>query len=313
MDISLLFKVRVKEILHRLTGRETVIEKAKRNFLRYYKDTEDSEIAEMRRYIRSTGWFGMINKELKHNWSNFCPVVDKDDERGLFYVEDEGRRIYWSRKYDKNDVAAQYRALKVEQDEYSPHRYLTDDDIDYIKKLREDGKKVICVECGAMEGMFTLQIIDYLDKAYLFECESDWKEAEEATFSDYGSKVNIICKYVSDVSKDNMIKIDDMYADMGSCDTENTLFIVKMDIEGAEMQALEGMRRMLSEAKWAMLFVCAYHRQNDEKEIREYFKEGYCIEHTDGYFCYYVDPMYDKPYVRRCVMKIRKDLALGKE
>lgn len=92
----------------------------------------------------------------------------------------------------------------------------------------------------------------------------------------------------------------------GGVNLDNSLLIVKMDIEGYEMRALEGMKSTLSAAKNVMAFICAYHKQNDEKEIREYFKRGYDIKHTDGYFCFYEDPEYDAPYIRRCVMKIRK-------
>lgn len=304
MRINLL-KMRIRETFNRLRGKETNVERAKRKFLSYYKNTRDLEIKEMYNHIKNTGQFEMINIQLKHDWSDFVPTIKRDDQNNMPYAVHQGKRIYWPEKYNEKEVASQYKGILVEQDEYSPHRYLTDDDIDYIRSFKESGKNVICFECGAMEGLFTRTIIEYLDEAYLFECETDWKDALKTTFSDYTNRAHIISKFVSDHTGGDCIKIDDVFEEQWGGDLEKTLIIVKMDIEGAELKALEGMKKMLSEAKHTLLFVCAYHRQNDEKEIRDYFKNGYEITHTNGFFCFYTDPLYDEPYIRRCVMKIR--------
>lgn len=300
-------KIKAKEIIHLVTGRETVIEKSKRKFLKLYGHTIDPEICEMVDYIKETGQFNMINRHLRNDWSNIAPVVEMDQSKGMHFVMDANRPIYWPRKYNKDEVANQYKGIKIEQDEYSPHRYLTDDDIEYMCRFRTNGGRIISFECGAMEGMFTRQLIDLVDEAYMFECEADWREALDATFSEYVGKTYVINKYVSNTTAGNTIAIDDVFADLGGgVNLDDTLIVLKMDIEGFEMLALEGARKMLSKATHVLAFVCAYHKQNDENEIRHFFENGYDIGHTDGYFCFYADPTYDAPYIRRCVMKIKK-------
>lgn len=298
--------IMARETLDRMRGKESEIARAKRKFLDYYKNTEDPEIKAMCKYIKHTGRFEMINTPLSRDWLAFEPTVKRDDKYNMFYVEMRGNRIYWPRKFTKERVVALSTSILLEQDDYSPHRYLADEDVDMIRNFKENGKRVICFECGAMEGLFSRTIMDYLDEAYLFECDVDWKDALEATFSNDVKKVHVISKFVSDITEGNSIKIDDLISEGGGVSLEDTLLVVKMDIEGAEMKALEGMKNLLSNAKNAMLFVCAYHRQNDENEIRDFFKDSYEITSTKGYFCFYVDPMYDEPYVRRCVMKVRK-------
>ena len=215
MNKILAAKIKTKDILHRITGKETKQEKAKRNFIKCYKHTSDPEILEMVSYIKQTGQFGMINKHLKNDYENFIPDVKKDTDRNLFYVLDNHRPIYWAKKLDEKEIGNQYKGIKVEQDPYSPHCYLDEDDIRYIKQFKLNGGKIVSIECGAMEGMFTRELVDLIDDAYMFECEEDWKEALCATFSDYQERTHIVSKYVSNVTNENMVSIDSYFADMG--------------------------------------------------------------------------------------------------
>lgn len=158
--------------------------------------------------------------------------------------------------------------------------------------------------------MFSLKLMNHVSHAYIFEYQDRWVKALGETFSPYREKTDVIKKYVSDCTTEKSIRLDDIFKQYAAKDDwgnkEQVTLIVKMDIEGAEMKALDGMRKMLKEYPKVQLFVCAYHNQEDEDQIRSFFQDGYEIRHTTGYFCFYEDPSYGKPYIRRCVMKIRK-------
>ena len=93
----------------------------------------------------------------------------------------------------------------------------------------EELKGETLLDIGAAEAVFTLDTIDYIDRAYLFECDEAWIEALEATFAPWNDKIMIVRKYVSDVDDDNNITLDTFFQDEGR--PIDNLFL-KMDIEG---------------------------------------------------------------------------------
>ena len=128
-------------------------DKLKRDFLRYYKHTEDPEIFEMVQYIKQTGRFEMMNCPLSRNYDYTCFPVDvmEDNATGLKYVRDEnGKKIFFPRSKTKEDIAELYRAIKKEQDMSSPHCYLNREDILQIRKAHEEGKYIRIFELGAV-------------------------------------------------------------------------------------------------------------------------------------------------------------------
>lgn len=99
-----------------------------------------------------------------------------------------------------------YRGLLIEQDKRSAHRY-----VDSYEELK--GKTLL--DIGAAEAIFTLDTIEYIDHAYLFECDESWIEALEATFAPYKEKITIVRKYVSDVNDEDNITLDTFFRDEG--------------------------------------------------------------------------------------------------
>ena len=79
----------------------------------------------------------------------------------------------------------------------------------------EELKGETLLDIGAAEAVFTLDTIDYIDRAYLFECDEAWIEALEATFAPWNDKIMIVRKYVSDVDDDNNITLDTFFQDEG--------------------------------------------------------------------------------------------------
>lgn len=273
----------------------------KRKFLQYYQGTIDPEIKEIYDQIIKTDHFYMMNCTLQYNYMNYDTGYKYDTEKGMPYVIFKGKRIYFPLKYDRGEVEQRFIALLREQDSFSPHRYLDDVSLDIIRKVKSEGQRIITIECGAMEGMFSIDLVDLVDEVHLFECDEDWVVALRETFMPWGDKITISNKMICNYSDDKHIALDDCRFST----TESSFFIIKMDIEGAERYALEGMKKLLEECKDYLLFVCTYHKKDDEEFVRRMFRQDE-IWNNRGYFCFYVSNDYEEPYVRRCVLKIKK-------
>lgn len=315
-----------------MTEETRQIVKWKEKFLAYYEGTSDPEIQEMVACIKKRDRFYMMNCQLQYDyWQLDFPCFWDQDSRMYYFIE-EKKRLYFAPNIDKLNAEHLIRCLKQEQDVNSPHRYLDDDDFDFIIKAKQSGKKIVVCEMGAMEGMFSLHLAELADAMYLFESSAMWVQALENTFRPWKDKVNIINKFVSDhTDSDNIclddctvgkVSVNDVFTDTSVCEEreysrssncsdkhllqnnlEDTLLVIKMDIEGHERYALEGMKHTLEKSQQFLMFACTYHRHDDESIFRNYFK-GCNIRHTKGYFCFYVAPDYAEPYVRRCVLKI---------
>ena len=178
--------------------------------------------------------------------------VTVDPENGLPYVIHNGKRLYF-RRGTENSVESTYRALLIEQDKRSAHRY--------VKTYEElEGKTLL--DIGTAEGIFTLDTIEYIDRAYLFECDESWIEALEETFAPWREKITVVRKYVSDIDDENNVTLDTYFKDKPS---ENLFF--KMDIEGYERKALKGAEHLLKSSAKISGSVCIYHLHDDEAVI----------------------------------------------
>lgn len=116
--------------------------------------------------------------------------------------------------------------ILLEQHTSSPHLYCKDEVI--IK----DGD--IVVDAGVCEGNFALRYIDLISKLYLVECDPLWEEPLKLTFAPYKEKVVFCNKFLTNFNDDTHITLDQLV-------TEDVNFL-KMDIEGEEPKALEGLK-----------------------------------------------------------------------
>ena len=186
--------------------------------------------------------------------------VNVDNTNGLPYVYHNGKKLYFKRDMLASAEAV-YRGLLIEQDKRSAHRY-----VDSYEELK--GKTLL--DIGAAEAIFTLDTIECIDHAYLFECDESWIEALEATFAPYKEKITIVRKYVSDVDDEDNITLDTFFRDEGK--SIDNLFL-KMDIEGYERKALEGAVHILEHGRQVGGSVCIYHLHDDKKVIESELKK----------------------------------------
>lgn len=198
--------------------------------------------------------------------------VHIDAKSSLPFIMHHGKRLYFGRDMIK-DIPKIYKGLLIEQDERSAHRY--------IVSYSELTDKVL-LDIGAAEAIFTLDTIEYINHAYLFECDERWLEALKATFAPWKEKVTIVRKYVSDINDENNVTLDSYFSDK---QTDN-LFL-KMDIEGYERNALKGAKNLLEKGKDISGSICIYHLHDDKDILQKYLDSlNFVTEVQPGYLIF---------------------------
>lgn len=224
--------------------------------------------------------------------------IETGRDKGMPYVvHSSGRRVYFPKSTGETAMLENYRGLMYAEGitgagvlEKSPHCY---QDADF---RLEDGDCLL--DLGCAEALFTIDNIDRVSKAVLFECESVWAKPLAATFRPYREKVYIIKKMVSDKTSKKTSRIMD--AIDGVADGGRKFF-VKMDIEGGERQVISGNEDFFRERK-VKLSCCVYHRQNDAEIIRGMLENlGYKTRFSDGYMLVDMNGIHF-PYFRRGVI-----------
>ena len=197
-----------------------------------------------------------------------------DAEKQLPYVRHGDKRLYFPRYFDLKLAADCYKALSIEQELESPHRYV--DSYDELKGMT-------LLEIGAAEGMFSLNTIEYVKHSYLFECEEPWIDALHATFEPWKEKITIERKYVGNKTEPGYMTIDHFLKDKQPIDN----IFIKMDIEGAELEALSSAEETIGSVDNISFAVCTYHKKEDPKEIGNYFaRHGIDYRFTSGYLLF---------------------------
>lgn len=189
---------------------------------------------------------------LKYNPKTITVYEDVDHE-GMKYVIHNGRKLYAKKNWSIESVQSWYSGLIKSQDIDSAHCYL--------KKNRYPNNGSVLADLGAAEGFFALDVLDYCKKIYLFECDSEWIESLKLTFGPYMEKIEIVNKFVGNITKDNIVKLDDFFE-------HKEIDYIKADIEGCEEDMLDGADNIISN-KVKQILCCIYHRQTSEYDINK--------------------------------------------
>lgn len=207
-----------------------------------------------------------------------------DKDKGLPYViHRESKRLYFPKEYTPAQIMKNYKALLIEQDGEHPHHYA-----DSLEEFR--GKTLLDV--GSAEGFTALDTIELTRFVYLFEYEDKWIEALQATFEPWKENVAIIKKYVGNRNDAMNVTLDEFLKERPRKD----LFL-KMDIEGAECEALEGCVNLFSEAENLDFAICTYHKEEDEVKIPAFLDRFHCsYSFNEGY-------MFVKHSFRKCLVR----------
>jgi hypothetical protein len=289
----------VKKFINKITPqfvKDTIgcyrLHRLKSDIIRYLKnipeDTIEKEQKEVLEYLLLNP---VTTFPYDFNKSYIAKDIDvhTDEKSGLKYVLHEGKRLYFKRKWKENEIRTAYNALRIEQDVNSPHRYLSPD-----FPVRDGA---VIVDAGAGEGNFSLSVIEKARKLYLFEADKEWIEALNATFQPWKNKVVIVNKYVSNIDTDTHVSLDSFFKG-------EKIDLLKADVEGCELQLLQGASNILFSQKDIMVAMCAYHRQNDAEMINRVLTQyGFDTKFSKGYMFFFLDSPPAPPYLRKGIVR----------
>lgn len=215
--------------------------------------------------------------------------VSFDEQSDMYYVLHNGKRLYFPKGKSTEWIANQYRQLILEQKNGCPHRYWD--------SMNEPILGDIFIDVGAAEGIVALDYVSVCKKIILIESDIKWLEALKITFANYNDKVVIVNKLCSDRDDEKYATLDNITSGFAG-----ESIVVKMDVEGAEIEVLKGARRLLEDgAKFA---VCTYHNGNDARIISEIFDEaGYKFHFSDGVMLLPLDVNQEVPFFRKGVIR----------
>lgn len=205
------------------------------------------------------------------------------------YVLFEGKRMYFPKECSFAYKNGKYFAKNIlgEQMSGSPHLYVRDQE-----EIKKDS---VIIDAGVCEGNFALRYVEEAKRIYLIESDPVWMGALRKTFAAYSDKVVFCNKFLGRYDNENTITLDRL--------VDEKIDFLKMDIEGAEVDALLGARRVLEQSD-ARCAVCSYHKQNDERYIRYLLNNyGYETDTSEGYMFYiYDDDIFDSLDFRRGIV-----------
>lgn len=229
-------------------------------------------------------------------YDNYSPEkieVMFDPQTGMRYVLQEGKRLYFKKRWGEKRIKRAYSDLLREQDINSPHRYLTES--------FTVGNDDVIADIGAAEGNFSLSVIEKIRKVYLFEYDNEWIEALKATFAPWIEKVEIINKYVSDSDDGTHIRFDTFYKN------KKDITFLKIDVDGAEAIVLNSCSEVFNTPDPFKVALCTYHKNNDEKDFTLLLRNhGFSITPSKGYMIHYYDKKMKAPWLRRGLIRATK-------
>lgn len=172
-------------------------------------------------------------------------------------------------------------------------KYRSESEYDYDFKLLNLGGSEVFVDCGAYDGDTILNFCKETNNEYamIYAFEADEKNAEKIEEKNI-KNLKVIRKVVGDSSGkvkfyndgsmfSNVVDSDiwgeetrrdlyedtDAYVEVESCKIDDELIderitLLKMDIEGSELSALEGAKKMI-EKNYPNMAICVYHKPED--------------------------------------------------
>jgi hypothetical protein len=274
--------------------RTVILKKSLRyKILNYFASLTENEVNEEQKeviqYIENNE-VRILPYKFHTNYSPDQVEVISDPEKGMRYVLQDGKRLYFKKRWSKKKIQNSYCDLSREQDPQSPHRYLTD--------LFTIGKDDVLADIGAAEGNFSLAVIEKIKKVYIFEYDQEWIEALKATFAPWSEKVEIINKYVSDHDDASHIRFDTFF------ENKKDINFLKIDVDGAESVVLNSCNAVFNAHESFKIALCTYHKNNDEKDFTVLLNGyGFSITPSRGYMINYYDKKMKAPYLRRGLIR----------
>lgn len=240
----------------------------KQSILKRYEGVEDSEIKAVLSYIKKND-LQVFNYDFINKYKDLKMEIRYDTNCGMYYVYHYGKKLYFAKSFNTElKVERYYKSLLLEQDEESPHRYLT-------SQFNVNEGDVV-LDIGVAEGNFSLEVVEKASKIYMFEMDEEWIEALRETFKDYKEKVVIVPQFITSTNEGKYATLDSLI--------EEPVNFIKMDIEGNEWDALLGAEKVFRNSKNIKCAICSYHADFDEILIIDILRKyGLNYTVTPGY------------------------------
>ena len=285
-------------------GKKILFREKYNEMVDFLEKQEDPEIKDLLPSIRECGMLSTLYGDWTKKYAHLPDMLNRDHDKEFYYVNHQCqdgsiKKIFLQDVLGHSQCRTYYETLLMEQDEQSPHCYLTG-------RIKEDligDKGGTILDLGGAEGIFTLECVDHVDRLYCFDADEKWLKPLRETLKPYADKAEVVSKYISDISEGPYTTIDDFFGDKIPKDIR----MIKMDIEGYELNALRGMKHTLEENPNAVLLICTYHKPDAEKEITGFMSEmGYKGLPRSGFVFFWAGDDFVEPYVRHGVVEFRK-------
>jgi hypothetical protein len=265
----------------------------RRKIFRYFSSLPENEVNDEQRDIMNYLEKNPVTTfpyPFSHNYSPEKIEVFSDPSIGMKYVIQDGKKLYFKKRWSKQRIRRAYSDLSREQDPESPHRYLSGN---FYPEMNDE-----IADIGAAEGNFSLSVIEKVKKIYLIENDPEWIEALKATFAPWKEKVDIIGKYVSDTDDEKNIRLDTLMK------SGKNITFLKIDVDGFEYKVLNGAMETISSKTPLKIALCTYHKHNDEKDFTLLLENnGFTVTPTKGYMIHYYDKKIKMPWLRRGLLR----------
>jgi hypothetical protein len=197
--------------------------------------------------------------------------------------------VYFPADFSDARVQAAVATACCEAHPESPHAYLSD-------AFHVDPGDV-AVLAGASDGIFCLSIVERVARVYLFEPDRRWIEPLGLTLAPWKDKVNVVPLFLGNREGEGWTTLDRYLAAK-----EPVVNYLQADVEGGEMDVLQGAQEMLRKSRPARASICCYHKRGDEEQLAGKLTAlGFETAYSPGYYL-----QYRYPYLRRGVIRARK-------
>lgn len=284
-----IYRIVVPKPLRTVILKKTLRKKILKHFDSIPENDVNEEQKEVLRYLEKNP-VTIFPYSFYYEYSPENIEVFYDQKKEMHYVLQEGKRLYFKKRWNVKRIRRAYSDLIREQDSSSPHRYLTGS--------FTIGENDVLADIGAAEGNFSLSVIEKIKKLYLFEYDREWIEALRATFAPWSEKVEIIDKYVSNTDDYSHIRFDTFY------NNKKDITFLKIDVDGAESIVLDSCNNVFKSQQSFKVALCTYHKHNDEKDFTELLKNHrFSVTSSKGYMIHYYDKKMKAPYLRRGLIR----------